>query len=294
MSNRALIFPGQGSQSKGMALELLDNVKKAKDNLEQAQGLADFDIVELFKNDSQGLLSRTRYTQPALFIASAMYLEKIKQNEMSYQAVAGHSLGEYSALYGAGVITFEDGLKLVLLRGKLMDQVDDENLGMAALIGGDLNKIKDVIDQTDNLYIANLNSPVQTVISGSKKAMAQAEEKLKEAGARRVIPLKVSGAFHSPFMNPVKESFQQELKKYTFMDSKIQVYPNVKAMAVNNGEELKQCLIDQITGQVRWTETINKMKSEGYSNMLECGPGKVLCGLVSKIDNEINCSSVQE
>lgn len=290
--NNALIFPGQGSQKQGMGLDLLETSNGAKAILEQAENLASFSLKSLLKDNPEGQLNQTLYTQPALFTVSAMYLESLKEESVEYSAVAGHSLGEYSALYASGAVSFEEGLKLVLKRGELMDKVNEDSLGMAALLGADLASLEKVVEGIEGLYIANLNSPDQTVVSGTKESLKAAEDKLKEAGVKRIFPLKVSGAFHSPFMAPVKEAFQEYLSTCPIQDASCDLYPNILASAVRDGETIRKCLTDQMTGRVRWTETILKMKAEGVNEMIECGPGKVLSGLVKKIDREINCRNL--
>jgi len=291
MSN-ALIFPGQGSQKQGMGLDLLETSNGAKEILEQAENLASFSFKKLLTDDPDGQLNQTLYTQPALFTVSAMYLETLKEESVDFAAVAGHSLGEYSALYASGAVNFEEGLKLVLKRGELMDKVNEDSLGMAALLGADLASLEKVIEGIEGLYIANLNSPDQTVVSGTKEALKEAEDQLKEAGVKRIFPLKVSGAFHSPFMAPVKEAFQEYLSSCPIQDASCDLYPNIMASPIRDGETIRQCLTDQMTGRVRWTETVMKMKAEGIDEMIECGPGKVLTGLVKKIDREINCRNL--
>jgi len=173
-----------------------------------------------------------------------------------------------------------------------MDQVNEESLGMAALLGADLAALERVLKDTADLYIANLNSPDQTVVSGTKAALAAAEESLKAAGVKRIFPLKVSGAFHSPFMAPVKEAFGDFLESAPIVDAKIPMYPNILAEPVTDKGQIKRCLVDQMTGRVRWVETINRMKQENLIEMTECGPGKVLSGLVKKIDSEITVVSL--
>lgn len=287
----ALIFPGQGSQKKGMGIELLETSRGAAEILERAESLASFPLRELLVEDPRNELNLTKFTQPALFLVSAMYLEKIREEEVDYKAVAGHSLGEYSALYAAGVVTFDDGFKLVLKRGELMNQVNDPLLGMAALLGADPEAITGVVNGIEDLYVANLNSPQQTVVSGTKAALAEAEGPLKAAGVKRIFPLKVSGAFHSPYMAPVKEAFQEELKNCPMVKGSRSLYPNILAKPLTDAEEIRSALMEQMTGQVRWTETILNMKEEGITKLVECGPGKVLSGLVAKIDRSLECSN---
>lgn len=288
----ALIFPGQGSQKKGMGMDLLESSRGASELLEKAENIASFSLKELLQNDPREELNITQFTQPALFLVSAMYLETLREEGLDYQAVAGHSLGEYSALYAAGAVTFDDGFKLVLKRGELMNQVNDPRLGMAALIGAEAETIAQVVNDIEDLYIANLNSPQQTVVSGTKVALAEAEEPLKAAGVKRIFPLKVSGAFHSPYMAPVKEAFQKELKSCPMVNAVQDFYPNILAQPLTDAEEIRKCLMEQMTGQVRWTETIINMRDKGYGPFVECGPGKVLSGLIGKIDRELECRNL--
>jgi len=291
-TQKAYIFPGQGSQKKGMGADLLESSSAAREILKKADEIASFSLSALIKEDADGQLNQTLYTQPALFTVSAMYLAAQKEQGDSYQAVAGHSLGEYSALYAAGAVSFEEGLKLVLKRGELMDQVNEDSLGMAALLGADLEALETVLKDTEDLYIANLNSPDQTVVSGTKEALKTAEDKLKDAGVKRIFPLKVSGAFHSPFMAPVKEAFAEYLQECPLQNAEVALYPNILAEPVKDADKIRQCLIEQMTGRVRWVETIGAMQKAGLNEMVECGPGKVLSGLVKKINRDINCISL--
>lgn len=282
-----LIFPGQGSQTKGMASKILENYPASKDILERAGEILNYDLTKIIEEDRDNLLNRTLYTQPALYTVSAMYTEFIRSRELTWCAAAGHSLGEYSALYAAGAYSFEDGLRLVARRAALMDSINDDSLGMGAVLGLDSTQITSLIKDWDNLFIANLNSPEQTVVSGAKDAISALSERLKQEGKGRLIPLRVKGAFHSPYMKPVEDQFKTALDDCPINDASCQVFPNVMAAPATEGPVLKDSLLKQICGQVRWMETVVSLEKNGFEAFIEAGPGKVLTGLMKKSTNKI-------
>ena len=283
----ALIFPGQGSQVKGMGKDVLDKYPRGYKILGEANCCLGYDIEKLLMEDPDNQLNSTRYTQPALYTVCAIYTNYLREIGVNWHVTAGHSLGEYSALYAAGVLSFMDGLRLVARRGELMGQVNDATVGMAAVIGLNGEEVAERIKPYENLHIANLNSPEQTVVSGSKEAITAMASALKEEGKGRLIPLRVSGAFHSPYMKPVEEEFKRAVESCPFSDGKIEIYPNVLATAVRDRDVIKQSLIDQITGQVRWTDTVRQMEKDGITHHFEAGPGKVLAGLMKKCTGSI-------
>jgi [acyl-carrier-protein] S-malonyltransferase len=279
---RVLIFPGQGSQSKGMGEDILENFSKGHELMDEAKNILGYDLEDLIMNDREDQLNQTQYTQPALFTVSVIYTEYLREKGVTWQAVAGHSLGEYAALYAADVYSFSEGLTLVARRGELMEKINDESLGMAAILGLTEDEVIQAVEKYEGLYIANLNSPVQTVLSGKKESITSLGAFLKETGKGRLIPLRVKGAFHSPYMKPVEEKFQEAVDNCHFKNPLIDVYPNVLGHGIKDSMTLKKCLIDQVSGQVRWTETVRNMEKDGITNYFEAGPGKVLDGLMKK------------
>jgi [acyl-carrier-protein] S-malonyltransferase len=283
----ALIFPGQGSQTKGMGKDILEQYPKGYEIFKEANCCLDYDIEKLIMEDPDSLLNNTRYTQPALYTICAIYTDYLKSIGINWHVTAGHSLGEYAALYAAGVFSFTDGLKLVSRRGELMGNINDDTLGMGAVLGLTGEEVADKLKNWENLHIANLNAPEQTVISGKKDDITALATEFKEAGKGRVIPLRVSGAFHSPFMKPVEEEFLKAIEACPFSNANIDVYPNVLGAPVKDKEILKDSLIKQVTGQVRWTETVKQMENDSLTHYFEAGPGRVLAGLMKKSTNAI-------
>ena len=277
------VFPGQGSQKVGMGADLFEQFP---DYVEKANQILGYDIKALCLTDQGNVLSETNYTQPALFVVSALsYLAK-KENEQSAPSfVAGHSLGEYNALFAAGAIDFETGLKLVQKRGDLMSKA--KGGGMAAIIGLNKQAIESVLTehQLDKIQIANLNEPNQTVISGEKEQILTAQTHFEEAGARRYIPLAVSGAFHSSFMVNAKQEFAEFINTINISKPQIPVIANVTAQPVEQNE-IKELLIKQIVSSVRWVESIEYILNQGETEFEEIGPGKVLSGLIAKIKRQ--------
>ena len=289
---RAYIFPGQGSQFPGMGKNLFESSTLAKERFIQANEILGFDITKTMFGDDSEALKKTRVTQPAIFLHSTI-LSEVMANRFQPEMVSGHSLGEFSALVASGVLSFNDGLSLVKERAMAMQSACDQFPGtMAAIIGLEDKVVESVCKDTTGVVIAaNYNCPGQIVISGSKKAIDNACISLKEAGAKRALVLPVGGAFHSPLMEPAKERLASVIENTIFEQPKCAVYQNVCATGVIDANELKANLIDQLTAPVLWTQTIKKMISDGATHFTEVGPGKVLQGLIKKIDRSIETES---
>ena len=289
---KAYVFPGQGAQFSGMGLDLYNQSDVAKELFDSANLILGFKITEIMFNGSAEDLKQTKVTQPAIFLHSVI-LAKILGDNFKPEMVAGHSLGEFSALVSTGVISFEDGLKLVSKRATAMQKACDiQKSTMAAVLGLEDSIVEKVCDSIDGVVVAaNYNCPGQLVISGEINAINEACEKLKENGARRALVLPVGGAFHSPLMNPAKEELEKAIKNTIFHKPSCPIYQNVTASAVMDENEIKNNLISQLTSPVRWTHTIQQMVEDGASEFIEVGPGKVLQGLVKKINRESEVSS---
>ncbi len=294
--NLVFMFSGQGSQYVGMGKELYENYPEAKEVLDKADEIMDFDLKDMIFNGPEEDLNNTKNTQPAIYTVSAMVKAVLNEKGITASAAAGHSLGEYSALYAAGVLSFADGLKLVRRRGELMDQADPEGKGtMAAVIGLEDTAVEEICSEVDGICeVANYNSPGQVVISGEVEAVEAAEKILDEKGAKRVIQLSVSGAFHSPLMDPAKEELKKAIDEVEFNDAELPLVANVTADYVENSREIKEALIDQLNNSVRWVESINRFKEDGYENFIEVGPGRVLKGLMRRIDRSLNAYNVED
>ena len=289
---RAYIFPGQGSQFPGMGKNLFESSTLAKERFIQANEILGFDITKTMFGDDSDALKETRVTQPAIFLHSTI-LSEVMSNRIQPEMVSGHSLGEFSALVASGVLSFNDGLSLVKERAMAMQSACDQFPGtMAAILGLEDRVVESVCKDTTGVVIAaNYNCPGQIVISGSKKAIDNACISLKEAGAKRALVLPVGGAFHSPLMEPAKERLASVIENTIFEQPKCAVYQNVCATGVIDANELKANLIAQLTAPVLWTQTIKKMISDGATHFTEVGPGKVLQGLIKKIDRSIETES---
>ena len=289
---RAYIFPGQGSQFPGMGKNLFESSTLAKERFIQANEILGFDITKTMFGDDSEALKETRVTQPAIFLHSTI-LSEVMSNRFQPEMVSGHSLGEFSALVASGVLSFNDGLSLVKERAMAMQSACDQFPGtMAAILGLEDKVVESVCKDTTGVVIAaNYNCPGQIVISGSKKAIDNACISLREAGAKRALVLPVGGAFHSPLMEPAKERLASVIENTIFEQPKCAVYQNVCATGVIDANELKANLIAQLTAPVLWTQTIKKMISDGATHFTEVGPGKVLQGLIKKIDRSIETES---
>ena len=289
---RAYIFPGQGSQFPGMGKNLFESSTLAKERFIQANEILGFDITKTMFGDDSEALKETRVTQPAIFLHSTI-LSEVMANRFQPEMVSGHSLGEFSALVASGVLSFNDGLSLVKERAMAMQSACDQFPGtMAAILGLEDKVVESLCEDTTGVVIAaNYNCPGQIVISGSKKAIDNACISLKEAGAKRALVLPVGGAFHSPLMEPAKERLASVIENTIFEQPKCAVYQNVCATGVIDANKLKANLIAQLTAPVLWTQTIKKMISDGATRFTEVGPGKVLQGLIKKIDRSIEIES---
>lgn len=284
---KAFVFPGQGAQFVGMGKDLYENNPVAKDLFEKANNILGFRITDIMFSGTDEELKQTKVTQPAVFLHSVISAFCMGE-AFAPDMVAGHSLGEFSALVAAGALDFEDGLKLVYARAMAMQKACEAAPStMAAIVGLDDATIENTcseIHSADNVVVpANYNCPGQLVISGNIEAVKAACEKLKEAGARRALLLPVGGAFHSPLMQPAKDELQAAIEKTNFHTPKCTVYQNVDAQAHTNPEEIKANLIAQLTAPVRWTQEVQNMIAAGATDFTECGPGKVLQGLIGKI-----------
>ena len=288
----AYIFPGQGSQFPGMGKDLFDQYEIAKKLFNQANEILGFDLSKIIFEGAKEDLQQTSVTQPAIYVHSVV-LSKVMGDSFNPDAVAGHSLGEFSALTAAGAIDFESGLKLVSKRAEAMQKACDHEPGtMAAVLGMEDGLVEKICADTEGIVVAaNYNCPGQLVISGAVPAIEMACESLKNAGARRALILPVGGAFHSPLMEPARIELANAIDATSFKTPRCPVYQNVVAKAVNDPLEIQKNLIDQLTAPVKWTQSVNEMLKSGATSFIEVGPGKVLQGLVKKISKEANTAS---
>lgn len=295
---KAFVFPGQGAQFTGMGKDLYDNNPLAKELFEKANDILGYRITDIMFEGTDEELKETKVTQPAVFlhsVISALCMGDAFQPSM----VAGHSLGEFSALVASGALSFEDGLRLVYARAMAMQKACEiAPSTMAAIIGIDDKKVEEIcanINKEGHIVVpANFNCPGQLVISGNIEAVNEACEAIKAAGAKRALPLKVGGAFHSPLMQPAKDELQAAIEKTDFNAPKCPVYQNVDGKPHTEAAEIKTNLIAQLTSPVRWTECVQNMISDGADDFTECGPGKALQGMISRIDGNVAAHGISE
>ena len=290
---KAFVFPGQGAQFVGMGKDLYESNALAKELFDKANEVLGFNITDIMFDGTAEELKETKVTQPAVFLHSVISA-LCMGDDFQPSMVAGHSLGEFSALVAAGALTFEDGLRLVHARAMAMQKACEKAPGtMAAIIGLPDEKVEELCAAVDGVVIpANYNCPGQLVISGEVEAVNAACAKMKEAGAKRALPLPVSGAFHSPLMQPAKEELQAAIEATEFHTPKCPVYQNFDAQPHTDPAEIKANLIAQLTGSVRWTASVQRMIADGADDFTECGPGKALQGMIGRIDKNVTCASL--
>lgn len=284
---KAYVFPGQGAQFSGMGKDLYESSKTAKELFDKANEILGFNITEIMFNGTDEELKQTKVTQPAVFLHSVILAKTLP--DFKPEMVAGHSLGEFSALVANGTLSFEDALQLVAKRAMAMQKACEITPStMAAVLNLDDKVVEDICASIDGVVVAaNYNCPGQLVISGETKAVELACEKMKEAGAKRALILPVGGAFHSPMMEPAREELAAAIEATTFSTPICPVYQNVTASAVSDPVEIKKNLITQLTAPVRWTQSVQQMIADGATSFTEVGPGKVLMGLINKIDKSV-------
>ncbi len=296
MNKIAFVFPGQGTQYVGMGKELYENNDLAKKEFDKIFSNLDFDLKTVMFEGSEEDLKDTKNTQPAI-VAMSLVLEKLlREKGIEPNYVAGHSVGEYAAIGSAGFLPMEEAVKLTSLRGKTMSKVSGEVAGsMAAIIGLDSDKIVETLESVEGIVEAvNFNEPKQTVIAGEKEAIGRACVALKEAGARRAMELAVSGPFHSSLMQPAGEILKEALEQFDFKNAEISLVANTTAKEIKDVNELKEELYRQSFGPVKWVDTIVALKEAGVTKIYEIGPGKVLNGLIKKIDKEIEVINIEK
>ena len=294
----AFVFPGQDSQFVGMGKDLYETNALAKELFDKADEILGFKITDVMFAGTDEQLKETKVTQPAVFLHSVISALCLGDN-FKPAMVAGHSLGEFSALVASGALSFEDGLRLVAARANAMQKACEANPGtMAAIIGVDDEKVEEIcaeVSKDGKLVIpANYNCPGQLVISGDIEAINEACEKLKEAGAKRALPLNVGGGFHSPLMQPAKDELQAAIEQTTFSAPKCPVYQNVDAKPYTDAAEIKANLIAQLTSPVRWTKSVQNMIADGADDFTECGPGRALQGMIGRIDKAVSAHSIEQ
>ncbi len=287
---KAYVFPGQGSQFTGMGKDLYENSERAKALFDKANEILGFSITDIMFEGSAEELKQTKVTQPAVFLHSVILAEVLG---VEPQAVAGHSLGEFSALVVAGALSFEDGLRLVAKRAMAMQKCCEAQPGaMAAILALEDEVVEQICDQTEGVVVAaNYNCPGQLVISGASESVDAACEKLKAAGARRALRLPVGGAFHSPLMEAAREELEQAIAEVEFHTPKCPIYQNVDAKPQSDPEQIKQNLIAQLTAPVRWTQIMREMVADGVNSFVELGPGAVLQGMIKKLGAQVEVES---
>ena len=299
MSKIAFVFPGQGAQFVGMGKDIYENNETARQEFDKIFSSLSFDLKTAMFEGPEETLKKTKYTQPAI-VAMSLVLEKLVRSKgIKPDFVAGHSVGEYAAFGSGEFLTLSDAVKLTAFRGETMNEIAESvNGGMAAIIGMDSEKIKEVLKTVDGIVEAvNFNEPKQTVIAGEKSAIEKACAALKEAGAKRALPLAVSGPFHSSLMKPAGEKLKEEAEKYDFREGTAKLVANTTAEIISSPEEIKKEIYAQSFGPVKWVDTVNRLKENGVDIIYEIGPGKVLAGLIKKIDKEltvININSLED
>lgn len=301
MSKTAFVFPGQGSQYVGMGKDFYDQFPTAKAMYEKANQIIAPDFSKICFEGPDDALKQTRITQPAIFVHSLVILEVLREkfgkDKVTFHMTAGHSLGEYSALVASGVMTFEDALAVVKVRAEAMQRAGEVNKGtMAAVIGMESEPLvsicKTASAEAGVVQCANFNSPGQIVISGSVAGVQKAMEMAKAQGVRMVKELVVSGAFHSPLMEPARTEVQNKLVTVSLKNAQVPVYANISAEATTDASQVKTLLVEQITGAVRWQESVARMIADGATKFYEIGPGNVLLGLIKRIDKSVSCECI--
>ena len=294
MSKTAFVFPGQGAQFVGMGKDIYENNEKAREEFDKIFSSLSFDLKTAMFEGPEELLKKTKYTQPAI-VAMSLVLEKlVREKGITPDFVAGHSVGEYAAFGSGGFLTLSDAVKLTAFRGETMNEIAEAvNGGMAAVLGMDADKIEEVLKTVEGTVEAvNFNEPKQTVIAGEKDAVERACAALKEAGAKRAMALAVSGPFHSSLMKPAGEKLRDEAEKYDFREGTAKLVANTTAEFISTPEEIKAEIYAQSFGPVKWVDTVKKLKDNGVDTIYEIGPGKVLAGLIKKIDKEIKVINI--